>query len=50
VVERRVLCEREVLSIRAFCIVISSSGCEDQPYSGVCREGREREEKRISAS
>jgi hypothetical protein len=27
-------------------IVRSSVGCEGQPYSWVCREGREREEKR----
>jgi hypothetical protein len=35
-----------VLSMRAFCIVRSSVGCEDQPYSWVCREGRDSEEKR----
>ena len=32
-VERRVLCEREVLSTRAFWIVRSSARCEDQPCS-----------------
>jgi hypothetical protein len=45
-VERGVLCEREVLSTRAFWIVRSSAGCEDQPYSWVRREGRETKEKR----
>jgi hypothetical protein len=38
--------EREVLSKRAFCIVRSSAGCEDQPCSWVRREGRDREKKK----
>jgi hypothetical protein len=40
------LCENEVLSAKASGIVISLVGCEDQPYSWVRREGRDREEKR----
>ena len=35
-----------MLSMRAFCIVISSVGCEDKPYSWVCREERDKEEKK----
>jgi hypothetical protein len=35
-----------VLSTRAFCIVRSSTGCKDQLYSWVHREGRDSEEKR----
>ena len=31
---------------KPYGIVISSAGCEDQPYSCVHREGREREEKK----
>jgi hypothetical protein len=34
------------MSTRAFCIVRSSTGCEDQPCSWVRREGRDREKKR----
>jgi hypothetical protein len=34
-----------VLSMRAFCTVISLARCEDQPCSWVCREGRDREEE-----
>jgi hypothetical protein len=41
-----ILCEKEVLSMRALCIVRSSVGCEDQPYNWVRREGRDREEKK----
>jgi hypothetical protein len=40
------LCEREVLSVEPSGIVISSTGCEDQPCSWVCRDGRDREEKK----
>jgi hypothetical protein len=37
---------REVLCLKSIsCIVISSVGCEDQPYSWVCREGRKRERR-----
>jgi hypothetical protein len=32
--------------MRAFCVVISLAGCEDQPCSWVYREGRDREEKK----
>jgi hypothetical protein len=35
-----------VLSMRAFCTVRSSAGCEDQPCSWVCSEGRDREEEK----
>jgi hypothetical protein len=35
-----------VLSMRAFYIVRSLVGCEDQPCSWVRREGRDREEKK----
>jgi hypothetical protein len=45
-VERRVLCEREVLSTRAFWIVRSSAGCEDQPCSWVCTGRGEKERRR----
>jgi hypothetical protein len=45
VVVHCVLCEREVLCVRAFCIVRSSAGCEDQPCSWVHREGREEKER-----
>jgi hypothetical protein len=46
VIKRVTLCEREVLSTRAFYIVRSSIGCEDQPCSWVRREGRDREDKK----
>jgi hypothetical protein len=46
VIEWVILSEREVLNMRAFCIVISLSRCKDQPCSWVHREGRDREEKR----
>ena len=35
-----------MLSVEPSGIVRSSVGCEDQPCSWVCREGREREEKK----
>jgi hypothetical protein len=35
-----------VLCVRVFCIVISSSRCEDQPYRWVRREKGERERRR----
>jgi hypothetical protein len=41
-----ILCEKEVLSTRALCIVRSLAGCKDQPYSWVCRKGRDIEEKK----
>jgi hypothetical protein len=31
---------------RKVCVVRSSAGCEDQPCSWVCREGRKREERK----
>jgi hypothetical protein len=40
------LCEKEVLSAEPSGIVRSSVGCEDQPCSWVCKEGRDREDKR----
>jgi hypothetical protein len=35
-----------VLSKRAFCIVISSAGCEDQSCSWVHGKGRDREKNK----
>jgi hypothetical protein len=35
-----------VLSVEPSGIVISSVGCEDQPYSWVRRKGRDREKKK----
>jgi hypothetical protein len=35
-----------MLSMRAFCTVRSSVGCEDQPCSWVHSEGRDREEEK----
>jgi hypothetical protein len=34
--------------VREACFVRSSVGCEDQPCSWVCREGRQREREKIS--
>ena len=35
-----------MLSVKPYGIVISSSGCEDQPCNWLRREGRDREKKK----
>jgi hypothetical protein len=45
--ERLLLLREKYCVERAFCIVRSSTGCEDRPCIWVRREGRQREREKI---